>query len=173
MHARITRPLATYPANLCRIHCGVAASHSGPPRPFCTVKAGTARGFCENLSVAAKKGAILAAKWSRAREPCGRSLSLFSGDSFPERPGAVKGAPLLGAAKRTLDSEDRSEMIAEEGKARRKVGEKWSAKMAPSAAASNKNLSTNFGSRPDGASGALPGKAARAKKRNEGRSIGP
>jgi len=32
-----------------------------------------------------------------------------------ERPGAVKGAP-LGAAKRTLDGEDRSETIAEEGK---------------------------------------------------------
>src|SRR5437867_5055879 len=54
-----------------------------------------------------------------------------------ERPGAVKGAPLLGAAERTLDGEDRSEMIAEEGKAGRKVGEKWSAKMVPSLAASN------------------------------------
>ena len=32
-----------------------------------------------------------------------------------ERPGAVKGAP-LGAAKRTLEGEDRSETIAEEGK---------------------------------------------------------
>ena len=49
-----------------------------------------------------------------------------------ERRGAVKGAPLLGAAERTLDGEDRSEMIAEEGKAGRKVGEKWSAKMVPS-----------------------------------------
>jgi hypothetical protein len=28
-----------------------------------------------------------------------------------ERPGAVKGAPLLGAAMRTLDGEDRSNMI--------------------------------------------------------------
>jgi hypothetical protein len=41
-------------------------------------------------------------------------------------PESVKGAPLLGAAKRTLDGEDRSEMIAEEGKAGakdwRKVG---------------------------------------------------
>src|SRR5712692_5075325 len=61
-----------------------------------------------------------------------------------ERPGAVKGAPLLGAAKRTLDGEDHSEMIAEEGKAGRKVGEKWSAKMVPSPAASN----TWFGSTP-------------------------
>jgi hypothetical protein len=46
-----------------------------------------------------------------------------------ERPGAVKGAPLLGAAQRTLDGEDRSAMIAEEGKAGRNIGEtrppKW------------------------------------------------
>jgi hypothetical protein len=54
-----------------------------------------------------------------------------------ERPGAVKGAPLLGAAQRTLDGEDRSEMIAEEGKAGRKVGETWAAKMVPSPTASN------------------------------------
>jgi hypothetical protein len=43
----------------------------------------------------------------------------------------------LGAAKRTLDGEDRSEMIAEEGKAGRKIGERWSAILAPSPAASN------------------------------------
>jgi hypothetical protein len=35
-------------------------------------------------------------------------------DGSPERPGAVKGAP-PGAAKRTLEGEDRSEMIEEEG----------------------------------------------------------
>ena len=57
-----------------------------------------------------------------------------------ERPGAVKGAPLLGAAQRTLDGEDRSEMIAEEGKAGRKVGETWAAKMVPSPTASNTSL---------------------------------
>jgi len=39
-------------------------------------------------------------------------------------PEPSKGAPLLGAAKRTLDGEDRSEMIGEEGKAGRKVGER-------------------------------------------------
>jgi hypothetical protein len=38
-----------------------------------------------------------------------------------ERPGAVKGAPLFGAAKRTLDGEDRSKIIELEGKDRRKV----------------------------------------------------
>jgi hypothetical protein len=46
------------------------------------------------------------------------SLSLLSGGGgCSERPGAVKGAPVLGAAKRTLDGEDRSKMIVEEGKA--------------------------------------------------------
>src|SRR5665811_1196098 len=55
----------------------------------------------------------------------------------PERPGAVKGAPLLGTAKRTLDGEDRSERIAEEGKAGRKIGEKWSAILVPWPAASD------------------------------------
>ena len=62
-----------------------------------------------------------------------------------ERPGAVKGAPLLGAAERTLDGEDRSEMIAEEGKAGRKAGEKWSAKMVPSLAASNNSQHPDSG----------------------------
>jgi hypothetical protein len=65
------------------------------------------------------------------------SLSLLSRRCCSERPGAVKGAPLLGAAKRTLDGEDRSETIAEEGKAGRKIGETWSAKMVPSPTASN------------------------------------
>jgi hypothetical protein len=37
------------------------------------------------------------------------------GTRSSERPGTVKGAP-PGAAKRTLDREDRSEIIAEEGK---------------------------------------------------------
>ena len=35
------------------------------------------------------------------------------------------------------------------------------------------NLTTNFASRPDRASGALSGKTGRTKKRNEGLSIGP
>jgi hypothetical protein len=42
-------------------------------------------------------------------------LSFLMEMSSPERPGAVKGAP-IGAAKRTLVREDRSEIIAEEGK---------------------------------------------------------
>ena len=64
------------------------------------------------------------------------SLSLFS-EVFSGTVLAVKGAPLLGAAKRTLDGEDRSEMIAEEGKPGRKTGERWSAILVPSPTASN------------------------------------
>ena len=48
--------------------------------------------------------------------PFGMSLSLLSRKVLSERPGAVKGAPLLGAAQRTLDGEDRSETVYEEGK---------------------------------------------------------
>jgi hypothetical protein len=68
--------------------------------------------------MAAKKGAILAARWYPGRE-------LFLNEPFPlirlcslEQPGAVKGAPLLGAVMRTLDSEDCSHTMAEEGKAK-------------------------------------------------------
>ena len=54
-----------------------------------------------------------------------------------ERPGAVKGAPLLGAAQRTLDGEDRSKMIEE----RKRLGEKLTkgagAKVAPSLGATD------------------------------------
>ena len=52
-------------------------------------------------------------------------------------PEPVKGAPLLGASKRTLDDEDRSKRIAEEGKAGRNISERTNAKLVPSAAASN------------------------------------
>jgi hypothetical protein len=49
-----------------------------------------------------------------------------------KRPASRQGrAPLLGAAWRTPDGEDRSEMIAEEGKAGRTFGEKWSAILVP------------------------------------------
>ena len=89
------------------------------------------------LSVAERKGTKMAAKWSPARGVVRSQPFPLLRSSCPKRPGAVKGAPLLGAAKRTLDGEDRSEMIAEEGKAGRKVGEKWSGKMVPSPAASN------------------------------------
>src|ERR1035437_5216003 len=59
----------------------------------------------------------MAAKWSPARGGLRSEAFPSSQECCPEGPGAVKGAPLLGAAKRTLDGEDRSEMIAEEGKA--------------------------------------------------------
>ena len=41
----------------------------------------------------------------------------FMAERFSERPGAVTGAPFLGAAQRTLDGEDRSERIPFEGMA--------------------------------------------------------
>jgi hypothetical protein len=55
-----------------------------------------------------------------------------------ERPGAVKGAPLLGAAKRTLDGEDHSGIIAMKGKAGEHSTKGWGTKMAPSLGASDK-----------------------------------
>src|ERR1022692_1165536 len=83
----------------------------------------------------------MAAKWSPAKGAVPSSQ-----ECCPERPGAVKGAPLLGAAKRTLDGEDRSEMITEEGKAGRKIGERGSAILVSSPAASNNHapLSDEF-----------------------------
>jgi hypothetical protein len=64
--------------------------------------------------MAVKKEAKMAAIWLP-----------FTSEPFPlggglcsERPAAVKGAPLLGAAKRTLDGEDRAATISQEGKAR-------------------------------------------------------
>jgi hypothetical protein len=76
------------------------------------------------MSVAVEKGTEMAAKW----HPAGGAVR---SEPFPlirrrcsERPGAVKGAPLLGAAKRTLDGEDRSEKITEEGKAGAKAWRK-------------------------------------------------
>jgi len=91
------------------------------------------------LSVAERKGTKMAAKWSPARGVVRSQPFPLLRSSCPKRPGAVKGAPLLGAAKRTLDGEDRSEMISEEGKAGRKIGERWSAILVPSPAASNTN----------------------------------
>lgn len=89
------------------------------------------------MSVAVEKGTKMAANW----HPAGRAVR---SEPFPrirrrcsERPEAVKGAPLLGAAKRTLDGEDRSEMIAEEGKAGRNPSERWAAILVSSPAASN------------------------------------
>jgi len=77
------------------------------------------------------------AKWSPTRKAVQSEPFPLIGRGCCERPGAVKGAPLLGAAQRTLDGEDRSEMIDQEGKAERKLGERWSAILVPSPAASN------------------------------------
>jgi hypothetical protein len=70
------------------------------------------------------RAAARACRWRRKSVPKWRhqgyssivSFSLLTGWLAAERPGAVKGAPLWGAAMRTLDGEDRSETIAEEGK---------------------------------------------------------
>jgi hypothetical protein len=71
-------------------------------------------------------------EWRRTG-PCPLcALSLLIGVLCLERPVAVKGAPLLGAAKRTLDGEDRSERIESEGKGRRKVvPPKWPRRSPP------------------------------------------
>lgn len=88
------------------------------------------------MSIAAKKEAILAEKWYLGQEPFLMSLSLLSGWCLFGRPGAVNGAPLF-AAKRTLDSEDRSGTMGQEGKASEPSVKGGSAKMAPSRAALN------------------------------------
>jgi hypothetical protein len=54
------------------------------------------------------------------------SFSLLTGRFAAERPGAVKSVPLLGAAKRTLDGEDRSETIPGREK-RTNAQRKWPA----------------------------------------------
>jgi hypothetical protein len=83
------------------------------------------------MTVAVKKGAILAALAPTVpaaikTEP----FSLVRKRSL-ERPGAVKGAPLLGAAKRTLDGEDRSGTMRKERKARRSIGETCGQRSGP------------------------------------------
>jgi hypothetical protein len=67
--------------------------------------------------MAVKKGAILAESRPTTKGLSESSLSLLAGGCPPERPGAVKGASLLGRGGANLDSEDRSEMIAKGGKA--------------------------------------------------------
>jgi len=84
------------------------------------------------LSVAAKKGTNLAAMAVVGDQPFNRSLSLLRGGLVQNGPESVKGAPLLGAAKRTLDGEDRSGMIKREGKAPALGAQSGSQKVAPS-----------------------------------------
>src|SRR5580693_2549142 len=94
----------------------------------------------QEMSVAVKKGAILAplapsgpaAFWNEPFSPPRRRNS--------ERPGAVKGAPLLDAAKRTLDGEDRSARLEGERKAWRRTSERWGKKMAPSLGATDTRI---------------------------------
>src|ERR1017187_4616313 len=93
------------------------------------------------MSVAEKKGTKMTAKWSPTKRAVWSEPFPLLRVLFWNGPQAVKGAPLLGAAQRTLDGEDRSEMITEEGKAGRKIGERWSAILVSSPAASNKQRS--------------------------------
>jgi formylglycine-generating enzyme len=55
-----------------------------------------------------------------------------------ERPGAVKGAPLLGAAKRTLDGEDRSKTIEKRERRGEQLMKDGAAILAPSLTATNR-----------------------------------
>ena len=111
------------------------------PLRYATAYANSLHPFRLRLSVAVKKGAILAplapklsaAFWKEPFSPPRRCCS--------EQPGAVKGAPLLGAAKRTLDGEDCSARLEEERKARRRIGERWSQKVAPSPGATDTEAS--------------------------------
>jgi hypothetical protein len=86
--------------------------------------------------MAAKKGAILAATWFSPDAVLVRAFPSCRDGVPSERP-AVKGAPVLGAAKRTLESEDRSETIGRQGKAREPLAKGGPAKMAPSLTALN------------------------------------
>jgi hypothetical protein len=96
--------------------------------PFCQAEP-VASAF---LSVAAKKGTILAAMAATGPQPFTWSLSLLTGGLVQNGPESVKGAPLLGAATRTLDGEDRSEIIRQKGKAPARVPQGGSRKVVPS-----------------------------------------
>jgi hypothetical protein len=86
----------------------------------------------QGLSVAAKKGTTLAAMAVTGPQAFNWSLSLLTGGLVQNGPESVKGAPLLGAAKRTFDGEDRSEIIRWEGKAHAREPQSGSRKVAPS-----------------------------------------
>ena len=95
------------------------------------------------VSVAAKKGTKMAVRWSSTRRAVQSEPFPLIRKGCSERTGAVKGSALLARPQRTLDGEDRSETISEEGKAGRKVGEKWSAILVSTPAASNTPLTTH------------------------------
>jgi hypothetical protein len=84
------------------------------------------------MSVAAKKGTILAAMAVAGPQAFHLEPFPLDGKALSERLGAVKGAPLLGAAKRTLAGEDRSGIIKKEGKAPAGTGRSGSQKVDPS-----------------------------------------
>jgi hypothetical protein len=65
------------------------------------------------------------------------SLSLLLGGVVQNGPERSRARRCWARRSEPFDGEDRSEMIAEEGKAGRNIGEKWSAILVPSLAASN------------------------------------
>jgi hypothetical protein len=89
------------------------------------------------LTMAVEKGAIMAPEWSHGPSAYLMSLSLVAGRACSERPRAVKGAPLLGAAKRTLDGEDRSKMIEKRERRGEHLTKGGGAIMAPSPGATD------------------------------------
>jgi hypothetical protein len=89
------------------------------------------------LSVALRKGAILAPTWSLCLIAVRKEPFPLPAIGFSERPGAVKGAPLLGAAKRTLDGEDRSKIILKRERRGERLVKCAGAKMAHSPGATD------------------------------------
>jgi hypothetical protein len=77
------------------------------------------------MSVAAKKGTILTAMALTGPQAFQLEPFPLDGKAFSERFGAVKGGPLLGAAKQTLDGEDRCGISKKEGKAPARAVPKW------------------------------------------------
>ena len=82
--------------------------------------------------MAAKEGTTLAAVAVTGPQPFNWSLSHSAGGLVQNGPESVKSASMLGAAKRTLDGEDRSEIIRYEGKSLAREPQSGSRKVAPS-----------------------------------------
>ena len=70
---------------------------------------------CHSISAAAKRGYYLGGEVVPGQGSRSESAFFSSQRCCSERPGAVKGAPLLAAAERAIDGDDSSEMIAGEG----------------------------------------------------------
>jgi hypothetical protein len=89
------------------------------------------KGISRNMSMAVKKGRHFGAQVVPLLLRLLNEPFPLSGKGCSERPGAVRGAPLLGAAKRTLDGEDRSKMIEKRERRGEGLTKGGGAKMAP------------------------------------------